>query len=299
MLKRFLHQGLTLLGLASLAGCSAATEAAAPRAKPALWQVSDADTTIYLFGTIHLLPQNYAWRSAAFDKALQTSQSLVVETIVDEKHPEVIMGVLGRLGISPGLPPISERVPSDKRAALEAAIRKSGIPHTVLDSMETWAAAFLLLGNQFQDLGLKGSEGVETVLRNNFAQAGKPIGQLETNEEQLSFFDTLPEDSQRALLEGAVEKPTEMRSTFDAMLKAWTHGDVKAIAKTFNEDLASSPALMDALIRRRNVNWAQWVERRLATPGTVMIAVGAGHLAGDNSVIAMLEREGYRIRRVQ
>ena len=299
MLKTILHRGLAFLGLAAIGGCTTAPQSVVPAAKPALWQVSDADTTVYLFGTIHLLPSNYSWRSPTFNTAIRNSQSLIVETIVDENNPAQISAVLAKLGVSSTVPPIANRIAPEKRAALDAAIAKSGVPRAAFDRLETWAAAFMLLGNQFRDLGLKGSEGVEAVLRNDFSAAGKPIGQLETNEEQLGFFDALPEDAQRALLEGAVEQPTEMRTQFDAMLKAWTRGDVKAIAATFNDELASSPPLMDALIRRRNTNWTQWVERRLASPGSVMVAVGAGHLAGTDSIVGMLERDGYRVRRVQ
>ena len=107
----------------------------------------------------------------------------------------------------------------------------------MFDRMETWAAAFTLLGVQFQMLGVEGEQGVEAVLRKSFAASGKPVAQLETNQEQLSFFDRLPESAQRQLLEGAIEKPEEMRSKFDGMLQAWLTGDVNAIGKTFNRDL--------------------------------------------------------------
>jgi uncharacterized protein len=83
------------------------------------------------------------------------------------------------------------------------------------------------------------------------------------------------------------------------MLAAWTKGDVAGIARTFDRDLAGSPELEQALIQRRNANWSRWIEQRMAQPGAVMIAVGAGHLAGKDSVIAMLQRQGYRVRRVQ
>jgi len=264
-----------------------------------LWQVSDADTSVYLFGTIHLLPENYRWRSAAFDQALNGSQELVVETIVDEKNPAKMMAALTSLAFSPGLPPLSERVPPAKRAALAAAVKKSGLPPQAFDRMETWAAAFMLLGIQFRDLGLKGGEGVETVLRTDFTAKGKPIGELETNAEQLGFFDKLPEGAQRQLLEGAIETGNSAQAELNAMLASWVKGDVKAIAKAFNRDLASSPELSDALIKRRNANWKKWIEARLATPGTTFVAVGAGHLAGSSSVISMLERDGYKVRRVQ
>jgi len=273
--------------------------AAAGTAHPALWAVSDADTTVYLFGTIHLLPENYPWRTTKFDRAVSGSQQLMVETIVDQNNPHEMMQALSSLAFSPNLPPIAERVPPEKRAALEAAIKKSGIPRQSFESMETWAAAFMLLGNQFKDMGLKVGEGVEIVLRNAFTTQGKQVGQLESNREQLGFFDTLPEPAQRALLEGAIEEPQNMSREFEAMLSSWARGDVDAIAQTFNRDLAVSPELKDALLKRRNANWSRWVEQRMAAPGSVMVAVGAGHLAGHDSVVEMLKKSGYRVRRVQ
>ena len=71
------------------------------------------------------------------------------------------------------------------------------------------------------------------------------------------------------------------------------------IAKSFNADLGEAPELMDALLARRNANWANWVKGRLDKPGTVMVAVGAGHLAGDKSVVKMLEKQGLKVTRVQ
>jgi uncharacterized protein YbaP (TraB family) len=282
----------------ALAGAPAEAKAP-PAAKPALWAVSDADTTVYLFGTIHLLPENYRWRTAKFDQAVQGSQQLIVETIIDDKNPQKFMSAMSALAFSPGLPPIDQRVPPDKRAALDEAIKKSGVPKPFYDQMETWAGAFTLLSAQFQSMGLKGSEGVELVLRNAFIGAGKPVGELESNAEQLGFFDTLPEQAQRDFLQGTIEEPEAMSKDFDAMLAAWARGDVTAIGDTFNKELAGSPELESALIKRRNANWSRWIEQRMASPGKVFIAVGAGHLAGKDSVIAILRKDGYKVRRLQ
>jgi uncharacterized protein YbaP (TraB family) len=294
MLKSLLRRSLAALGLLGLA-----TGASAAPAQPALWAVSDADTTVYLFGTIHLLPQNYQWRSAKLDQAVASSEQLVVETIIDETKPLEMMNALSSLAFSPGLPPVAERVPPAKRPALDAAIKQSGLPRAAFDRMETWAVAFMLLGNQFKAMGLKAGDGVETVLRTSFANQGKSVGQLETNREQLSFFDALPEEAQRGLLEGAIEEPKGMSKDFDRMLAAWARGDVAAIAASFNRDLASSPAMRDALLSRRNANWSRWVGQRMAKPGSVMVAVGAGHLAGQDSLLDMLKRDGLTVRRLQ
>lgn len=298
MLKFLFRRVAAALGLtALLVAAPAATKG--PQAQPALWEVSDPDTTVYLFGTIHLLPENFEWRTAKFEKAVAGSQQLIVETIVDDKDPTKILSAIASLGFASGLPPLAERVPAQKRAALEAAVRKSGLPAAAFDRMKTWTAAFILLGDQFKNMGLKGGEGVEAILRGKFAAAGKPVGELESNVEQLGFFNALPESAQRALLEGALDKPDGMNVQFNGMLKAWARGDVEGIARTFDKDLSASPQLRETLIRQRNANWSRWIERRMAQPGAVMIAVGAGHLAGKESVIEMLKRDGYRVRRVQ
>ena len=299
MIKSWFKRGLAALGLVSLAMAPTAPAEARSNSGPALWEVKDKDTTVYLFGTIHLLPKDSNWRTPKFDKALQNSQSLIVETLIDTSNPQQLAGIMGALGFSSGLPPIAERVPVAKRAALETAIAKTRIPRPMFDRMETWAASFTLLGVQFQTLGVEGEQGVEAVLRRNFAAAGKPVGQLETNHEQLGFFDRLPESAQRQLLEGAISQPQEMKTQFNDMLAAWLGGDVDKIGNTFNRDLSSSPELKAALLTRRNYNWSQWIERRMATPGSVMLAVGAGHLAGEASVQDYLKSRGYKVRRLQ
>jgi uncharacterized protein YbaP (TraB family) len=293
-----LKGGLAALGLA-VAAAGASTAADAKAAKPAMWQIYDKDTSIYLFGTVHLLPPGTQWRTAKFDKAANCAGTLVVETIIDEKNPMAFAAELSRLSIRPGLPPILDRIKPEKREALRAAIIKTGIPEAGLNNMETWAAAFALLQVQFKELGVSGGDGVEQALRSAFTSAGKPIQQLETNSQQLGFFDILPESAQRELLEGAVESPEAAKQQFGQMLSAWMSGDVKAIGRTFNAEFQNSPELKQILLRQRNVNWSGWLERRMQQPGTVFVAVGAGHLAGEDSVVELLKRRGYRVKRVQ
>lgn len=293
LLQRFIAPVTALLALGS------AAQAKVPQtARPALWAVSDADTTIYLFGTIHLLPSGLKWRTPKIDQAMAKSQELVVETIVDEKNPAKLLSAMASLGFNaPNLPPVAERVPAAKRAALAEAIKKTGLPPQAFDRMKTWAVAINLLGLKFRELSL--GRGVEPVLRDDFTAQNKPIGELESNLEQLSYFDRLPESAQRNLLEGAIEDSSSMKREFGAMLDAWTRGDVKQISRTFDSDLATVPAMRDALIRQRNANWARWIEQRMSQPGTIMIAVGAGHLAGSQSVVEALKKDGFKVTRVE
>lgn len=284
------------LGAASLAACT--TTAPAPDApRPALWKIADKDTTIYLFGTIHTLPEGVTWRSPALDQAIAASDELVTEIRLE--NPAAAAAAFARLGLGRGLPPAVERVPEAKREALREAIAASGLPAAAADRLKTWALAVTLAQVLFQRAGLDPELGVERGLTRSFTDASKRMSALETVDEQLGFFDSLPEDEQRAFLEGVLESPEEIRREFDRMVGAWRTGDAGAIARTFNDEETLTPRLREILLTRRNARWAEWLQRRLEQPGTVMVAVGAGHLAGRDSVQRMLERRGLRARRIQ
>ncbi len=281
----------------ALLSCNA-TQTEAKPLKPALWKVSDADTTIYLFGTIHLLPKELDWQSRKMDRAIRASDSLVLETVLD-KNPAETGAVMSRLGMSPGLPPLLDRVPADKRDILKRLVTKSGVSLTVLDRFETWAAALTLASAGMRDLPVSVEHGSEAVLSKRFATDKKAVMGLETPAQQLGFFDALPEAAQREFLASIAEDDSSARAQFEAMIAAWGSGNVKKIAETFDDELKLTPELADALLKKRNVNWSNWITTRMAQPGTVFLAVGAGHLAGSGSVNDLLTKRGLRVSRVQ
>lgn len=273
------------------------TPVAATEARPAMWRVADEDTTIYLFGTIHILPQGVDWRTDVMDAALAASDELVLEAIIDD-DPSAAGMLFARMGMQPGLPPLLERVPEEKRPALQAMIAGSGVPMQVLDQMKSWTAALILVATRFQQMGLQMDQGAEKVLNAAFAE-GRPVIGLETMEQQLGFFDGLSEEAQRAFLEGVADDPEAITQQFQEMMEAWRTGNVDAIAETFDSELTMSEELREVLMRERNRNWTRWLVERMARPGTAFVAVGAGHLAGEDRVQAMLEAEGLTVERVQ
>lgn len=289
---------LALLPLAACATAQPSAEAAEPEAKPAMWKLADADTTIYLFGTIHLLPKGLEWRTPAIEKAVAASDALVLETQLGTDLSRTGRKMM-EMGMSPGLPPLLERVPEEKRPALQKLIDSAGIPTRSLDRMETWAAAMSLFASSFRGMGFKAEAGVEQGLSADFRAADKPISGLETVEQQFGFFDSLSEESQRTFLIGSIDDPEEARRQLEAMIKAWAAGDTDAIARTFDSETALSPELRQVLMVNRNREWAEWLDKRLDEPGTVMVAVGAGHLAGQDSVQTMLKAKGIEAKRVQ
>lgn len=300
-LKKGFGRFTALFAGLALAGCATQSDApgvnAAAAARPALWRLSDADTNIYLFGTIHALPEGATWRTPVLDQALAASDELVTEIVLPD--PMAAAGVFARIGLAPNLPPVLERVPEAKREQLRTALAGIGIPAAAADRLKTWAVGVTLAQVLFQNAGIDPERGVERVLTADFTARGKRLSGLETIEEQLGFFDSLPEEAQRAFLVGVLESPEQVRTDFDRMLSAWRSGDTRAIGRTFNQEETMTADLREILLTRRNARWAEWLQNRLAQPGTVFVAVGAGHLAGDDSVQEYLQRRGLRVQRVQ
>jgi uncharacterized protein len=270
----------------------------APPAKPALWVMSDADTKIYLFGTVHVLPKGYKWTTRTIRSAMADSKELVLE-VADLDDDTKTAGTFMSLAMSPGLPTVAERVPADKRPGFDTLVAKSGIPVAALDQFESWAVALTLAAGMLKELGVGPDDGVEAALTKTFKAANKPISGLETTAEQLGFFDTLPEEAQRVFLTSMVDDTTDVRKEFDAMIASWAAGDEAKIAISFDDELKLSPELLDRLLRKRNANWTEWLVKRMDQPGTVFMGVGAGHLAGEDSVQTMLTAKGYKVTRLQ
>jgi len=285
-------------GAPSRANAEPATVAARAHSGPALWVVKDPDTTIYLFGTVHMLPQGFAWRNAAFDKAFDSADTLVMEVVGVENSAETQPAIM-KIGFTPGLPKLAERVPADARDDLAAAIKHAGVPATALDPMETWLATMTLSTARIVRLGYGIDSGVESELKARATTQRKRVEGLETVEEQLSFFDTLPEDEQRKLLVLSLDDMDAIQKIIDTAVKDWAAGDVDKVAAVLEEDIKSSPQLAKRLLADRNANWAEWIDKRLkTTPGTVFVAVGTGHLAGAESVQAKLKAKGIAAERL-
>ncbi len=290
---RWGRRAAAALFLCLLAACGAPTTVI--EARPAMWLAEDADTRIYLLGTMHALPVGTDWDDAEVGAAIAAADALVLELSPDEL---AAAGAIFR-ELAPRAEPLAMAARLDREAfanyrALEASGGGFGG-----DRLDDWAVLVLMGQRVAQNAALSPEAGVEAGLTARFRAAGKPIAGLETARSQLMLFETLEPHVQRALLTRAAAEADDAVDEVGAMTAAWTSGDVAALEAIVNEDVDAIPAARAAIIGDRNRAWSVWVERRLDKPGTVLVAVGAGHLVGDDGVPAMLKAEGVKVTRVQ
>jgi uncharacterized protein len=276
---------------------AAATAAPLADADPALWVVRDEDTTIYLFGTFHLL-DGRPWFKDEVRAAFDASDELVLEARLPENLADMQPLVM-RYAVAPDGPPLSERLSAEQYAALNDIVTSAGAPAGAFDRFKPWFVSISLPGIVAQQrLGLSPEHGPEMVLSAAARERGIEIGELEGIEWQFNMFDAMADEQQIAMLRQALDTLDDMGEQLTPMLAAWSTGDVDSLVAMMNRTLTESPELYRMLFTDRNATWAAWIEERMTRPGTVFIAVGAGHLAGDHSVLNLLEARGLTTERV-
>ncbi len=264
----------------------AAAPVATVDADPALWVVKDDDTTIYLFGTVHVLKPGLSWFDEGVKKAFDASKEVVLE--IPLPNDAEAQKILLPLVVDPDGPPLTEKLHPEKRAAYAAVLAKLGVPATALDQYYPWFASVTMSNILLLKSGYDPSSGAERAIDAAAKAAGKPVTGLETLEQQIGYFATLPEADQIAFLELGVDDFGDGIKTIDEMVANWTKGDPEALGAVMNRDIDKLPKLYKILLADRNVRWANWIDERMKKPGTVFIAVGAGHLAGKDSVQVQL-----------
>jgi uncharacterized protein len=265
-------------------------------ADPALWVVKDDDTTIYLFGTVHILKPGLTWFDEAVKQAFDKSDTLVMEIIEPsdaQAQREIEAFAIDRKGKA-----LRGRLNAEQQKIYDAAMTKLKFPTDAFDPLKPWYGSVVIEMSDLMARGYDLESGVEVDLTKAATAAKKRILGLETFSGQLQIFDSVSEKSQIELLMTSAKSVSEQSGEMEKLVDLWAKPDPDGLAKVMNEGLPEGE-LRTALLTKRNANWAAWINRRLAKPGTIFVAVGAGHLSGEDSVQAMLKTYKVETQRVE
>lgn len=265
---------------------------------PALWVVKDADSTLYLFGSVHVLRPTIGWASPRVEAAFNSASDIWFE-ISNPDDQAAIMPLIQQHGLSPETP-LSSRLTPEENAELDAAAQAMGASAAQLQPMKPWLAALSLSVAPLIKAGYDPKSGVELVLKARAEAAGKPIHGFETIDKQIGILAGLPDDVQLVFLRETLKDYENAATKLDEMVEAWARGDVATLDRvTIMEMKEASPALYQAILVDRNTDWANQIQTLLEGSGTAFIAVGAAHLTGGDSVQAILQKRGVTVEAAQ
>lgn len=289
MLKVLRRTAAAATALLALAAAPAAAE-------PALWVVKDSDSTLYLFGTVHVLKPGQEWRSPKVAKAMAEAQELVLEVQMPE-NPAEAQGLFMKYGMDP-VRPLSAKLKPEEWEKLKGVAAAMGMPEQAVAGMRPWLAAMTLQLVPLTKAGYDPQSGVEFKLTADAKASAKPITALESVEQQVRFFADMPPEAELAMLRAALEDVDEAVQELDRMVTAWAAGEPQKLEAAFVEEFRREyPQLYKVALVQRNQDWANQIEKKLQGAGVSFIAVGAGHLVGPDSVQAELAKKGIKAER--
>jgi uncharacterized protein YbaP (TraB family) len=286
--------------LAQAAPAPAAAAAAAPiqGEGPALWVIKDADSTLYLFGSVHVLRPTTGWASPRVNAAFDSASDVWFE-ITNPEDQAAMMPLIQQYGLSPQTP-LSSRLTPEELAQLDAAAQTIGASAAQMDPLKPWLAALSLSVAPLVKAGYDPQSGVELALKARAQAAGKRLHGFETLEKQVGMLATLPDDVQLEFLRETLKDFDEAVEMLDSMVEAWAKGDVQALDRIVVEEMKTdAPELYKVLLVDRNTDWANQIQTLLQGSGTAFIAVGAAHLTGDDSVQSILQSRGVAVETVE
>jgi len=274
---------------------SLALTAAPALAQPPVWVVRDADSTIVLFGSVHLLPPGLDWRPPALNAALKEADDLWFELPIDGGSSRDAAQLAIKRGALPPGEKLSDKLSVQGRKRLAAAVARHKLDISALDRMRPWLAEVTLGVAQMAGGGANGSDGVERTL----SQAAPATAQrraFETAADQIAFFADTSEKAQIASLEYSLRQMEKEPQGSSKLIDAWVAGDLKALEQRGLVPMRRrSPEIYRRLVTDRNARWTDALAGRLKGSGETVVVVGAGHLIGRDGVPAMLRRRGIAV----
>jgi uncharacterized protein len=263
---------------------------------PALWKIAGPKGSVYLFGSIHLLPPDVKWRTPRVERALKESKVIVFE--IDPavaQDQQQMMQLIMKYGVLKQGEQLSALLPPKVNAELERTAISLGLPPANLAPMRPWLAALTLSVQFIVSQGYDLQAGIDNRLAEWARQNGRAIGSLETADAQLSIFADLTREQEIEFLAVSMRQIRETPQLLGEMLAAYRTGDIAGMQKTLNAAMDEVPSVRKRILHDRHERWLPQIQKMLAEGRSTFVCVGAAHLVGPDSVVAMLRARGVKV----
>jgi uncharacterized protein YbaP (TraB family) len=265
-------------------------------AEPALWKIADGNNTVWLFGSVHILDRETVWRTPALEEALRTSTHVYYEVSLSD---QTVLSALAEHGFNPPGTTLMSYLSKEQNRILKRVCRRLDLPLEKLAPLRPWLASVTLSGVAVIKAGFDPASGVEARLQAETPDDAERY--FESAGEQMGFFAGLSDAEQVGLLVSSLEPLAGEAAGdyFRALVDGWRRGDLEFLETSLIDAMQDYRETYEALIVGRNRAWARKIEMLIQGAENVMIVVGAGHLVGEDSVIRLLQAQGFAVERVQ
>lgn len=282
-----------LVSASILLGCSLVANTA--HAQSSVWQVSKGNDSLFIGGTVHILPKAEMPLPVEFNHAYEQADTIVFEAPVpDPADTNAQMQMLGALSYTNN-ETLSEKLEPEVKASLENKLSEFGANLAKLDGFRPAMVSIVLMSMELQKQNLIG-EGVDAYYEKKATKDNKTKNYLETMEFQLALFKTMGQGNENDFIKRNLADLNNYNDMFKGLLTAWREGDTDTLNKVAVEKMQKNdPNSYKQLFKNRNNNWLPKVEAMFNNDSNEFVLVGAGHLVGEDSLLTLLENKGYSV----
>jgi len=265
---------------------------------PPIWVMRDVDSTLYFYGTVHLMPDDLSWQREDMRNAFNEAGTVFFEVDTGPDGQIEATVLTTKLGLRDDGRRLTYELDNYQRNLMEAAATNGDLTIAALDSMRPWLASEFLTFAAAQNAGLSADLSADEALKSRAQRSGKNILYLETMEDQITASADLPDFVQLNMQTERVESFNHLGNDLNKVAEQWSVGGTQFLTDELVLPMkARAPEVYNALLRDRNRKWASQIVRFMEDSGTGFVAVGVSHLLGEDSLLAELRKQGYEIER--
>jgi uncharacterized protein YbaP (TraB family) len=279
---------LALCLLGSLSAYFLTAGAASP-----VWAIRGPHSTLYLAGSVHLLPANDSTLPPGFAHAYADSKRLVMEMDLGKIDPLAVASWMMEHGALPRGTSLRSILGEQRYTRVSSVAADLGVSTEILDTQAPWVVGLELTDLEYLHQGFDPQQGVEEQLVRRAENDGKPTAGLETLSEELGGLEALSREDQVRMLDQTMDELKDSQEEMREILAAWRSGNAAKLATLLSSEYSSFPALYRPLVTERNQRWLPQIEQLLKGDDNCMVIVGSLHLVGDGGLLDLLRKDGF------
>lgn len=264
-----------------------------------LWKIAGngINKPSYLFGTIHMICKEDAFLSNNLVSAIEKADRVYLELDMDNLFE--MIGAMAKMKMTNDTTLADLLTPDEyKKVKDHFESNSTLLPFSMLETYKPLMTSALLMES---GIGCDEQVAMEQLIMEEAKKNGKRIEGLETMAYQMSVFDSIPYKIQAQELLKSISignKDTDSDKEFTEMMKAYKEQDLEKLGAVISKSDGGMMQYQDILLNNRNRNWVEKL-KTLLLEKSLVIAVGAGHLPGENGVINLLKKAGFTLTPVQ
>ena len=295
--KFFQFVGIVSLALSSTLLFNACSTWSASGSKSTLWQVQGSHNSVYLLGSIHVLPASAYPLHPALQTAFNNSQRVVFEVDLNRVSQQAVLHEFEEVGLYPPGDNLEHHVSPQTISLVKDVLAKLGISYKKARRFKPGLLGELITSRYTELAGFREDLGVDRYFYSQAKDTRKPVLGLETVRDQARVLSSDDASGEVHLVEAIASLPAA-KNVLDELVIAWKDGRINTLDRLLNQDEWSDPKSFESMFLRRNQKWLPQIERFLQSDGNYLVIVGSGHLVGNHGLVKALQGRGYRVKQM-